>query len=72
MKANIEGLVKCPFCDFAAIMEDPTDRIFECQNPGCGILSCRYCRVKSHHPISCESLTSCVPTDARISTRSKD
>lgn len=55
-QAALEGLVKCPFCDFAAIMEDPTDRIFECQNPSCGTLSCRYCLVKSHHPLSCESL----------------
>src|SRR5208282_1462883 len=39
----------------AAIMEDPTDRIFECLN--CGNYSCRYCHVKSHHPMSCESNT---------------
>jgi hypothetical protein len=44
--------VYCPFCGFCAIMEDPTDRIFECLK--CGVKSCRYCHVKSHHPISCE------------------
>jgi TRIAD3 protein (E3 ubiquitin-protein ligase RNF216) len=54
-QAELEGLVHCPFCPFAAIMEDPTDRIFECAN--CGVLSCRYCRVKSHHPLTCESLS---------------
>lgn len=35
-------------------MEDPTDRIFECQNEACRERSCRYCRVKSHHPMSCD------------------
>ena len=54
-QANLEGIVHCPFCPFAAIMEDPTDRIFECLNPDCGVRSCRYCHVKSHHPLSCES-----------------
>ena len=53
-KANLEGMVHCPFCEFAAIMEDPTDRIFECQSKLCGERSCRYCRVKSHHPLTCE------------------
>jgi hypothetical protein len=47
----LEGLVYCPFCPFAAIVEDPTQQIFECLN--CGVHSCRHCRVKSHHPLSC-------------------
>ena len=56
IKANLYGLVHCPFCDFAAIMEDPTDRIFGCQNEYCGEQSCRYCRVRSHHPKTCEGI----------------
>src|SRR5271155_3285126 len=52
-QAKLDGIVYCPFCDFAAILEDPTDKIFECQS--CSVASCRYCRVKSHHPMSCES-----------------
>jgi TRIAD3 protein (E3 ubiquitin-protein ligase RNF216) len=50
-QAGLEGLVHCPFCSFAAILDDPTDCIFECIS--CGIHSCRYCRVKSHHPLTC-------------------
>src|SRR5271170_5725866 len=37
-------------------MDDPTDRIFVCQNEYCGEHSCRYCRVKSHHPKTCEGI----------------
>lgn len=66
-QANLEGMVHCPFCPFAAIMEDPTDRIFQCLNPACGERSCRYCRVKSHHPLSCESIPKSIGTESRIS-----
>lgn len=55
IKAGIEGLVYCPFCPYAAIMEDPTDKEFQCEK--CRVISCRYCRVKSHRPLSCESTT---------------
>ena len=64
IKANLEGLVYCPFCPFAAIMEDPTDKVFECLQ--CGEISCRYCRVKSHHPMSCERI---IHYFARIDSR---
>ena len=37
-------------------MDDPTDRIFVCQNEYCGEHSCRYCSVKSHHPKTCEGI----------------
>ena len=33
-------------------MDDPIDLIFRCVS--CGTHSCRNCRVKSHHPMSCE------------------
>jgi len=36
-------------------MEDPDDNVFECQNPVCGKLRCRHCRVENHYPLSCES-----------------
>lgn len=65
-QADLDGLVHCPFCSFAAIMEDPTDRIFECY--GCKISSCRYCRVKSHHPLSCESIFSIYRANTRVSS----
>jgi E3 ubiquitin-protein ligase RNF216 len=65
-KAQIDGLVQCPFCDFAAIMDDPTDRIFECLNEACGELSCRYCRVKSHHPLTCARTSFSRQSNSRI------
>lgn len=69
-KANLDGIVYCPFCPFAAIMDDPTDRIFECL--GCGVASCRYCRVKNHHPLSCERILQHIAmVDSRISNRER-
>ncbi|KAL6694144.1 hypothetical protein J3F84DRAFT_395823 [Trichoderma pleuroticola] len=53
--ANIEGLVQCPFCSFAAIcVSEEENREFPCQNPDCLVVSCRLCRGESHVPISCE------------------
>ncbi|KAL2267282.1 hypothetical protein VTJ83DRAFT_4559 [Remersonia thermophila] len=40
--AGIENLVQCPFCDYAA--EYPPveeNKEFRCEDPGCGIVSCR-------------------------------
>ena len=42
IKAGFDGLVYCPFCPFAAILEDPTDKEFQCVR--CRITSCRDCR----------------------------
>ena len=71
-EANLDGMVHCPFCPFAAIMDDPTDRIFECLNPACGERSCRYCRVKSHHPLTCESTPKSFKAESRIPKRKED
>jgi TRIAD3 protein (E3 ubiquitin-protein ligase RNF216) len=34
--ADLDGLVQCPFCDYAAICDDiEHDKEFRCQNPEC-------------------------------------
>ncbi len=53
--AQLEGLSKCPFCDFAAICPPiEIDREFRCSNPECEKISCRLCKVESHTPLTCE------------------
>ena len=53
--AGLEGLEKCPFCDFQAICDDvEVDPVFACQNPECGVVSCRKCRLENHLPKTCE------------------
>ena len=32
VQADIENLEKCPFCDYAMIIENTEDRIFRCLN----------------------------------------
>jgi hypothetical protein len=51
----LADLVHCPFCDFAAILDDPEATIFECQNELCGVSSCRHCRV-AHYPRTCDRI----------------
>ena len=54
-QAGLEGLVNCPFCDFAAICPPvEVDREFRCQNGDCEKVSCRICRSESHIPLSCD------------------
>ncbi|PWW73084.1 hypothetical protein C7212DRAFT_347250 [Tuber magnatum] len=53
--ADIDGLVKCPFCDYGAICVPPqVDKEFKCQNPDCMEISCRLCNQKSHIPLTCQ------------------
>jgi TRIAD3 protein (E3 ubiquitin-protein ligase RNF216) len=53
--AEIDGLVQCPFCDYAAICGPiEEDKEFRCQNPECMEISCRHCQKKTHIPLSCK------------------
>jgi TRIAD3 protein (E3 ubiquitin-protein ligase RNF216) len=60
LKASIEGFVTCPFCDYGAIMENPDDKEFRCENKDCSIVSCRVCREETHIPLSCEGIMNSV------------
>ncbi|XP_050390114.1 uncharacterized protein LOC126809530 [Patella vulgata] len=55
--ADIEDLVRCPGCDFAAIL-DPGDKVFRCQNIHCLKETCRFCKEewKDHMGIPCSEL----------------
>ena len=52
-KADIEGLEKCPFCQFATIMDTTPEenKCFSCLNPECGKKSCRLCQESYHAPL---------------------
>ncbi|KAK3307301.1 uncharacterized protein B0T15DRAFT_395501, partial [Chaetomium strumarium] len=56
--AGIENLATCPFCPYAA--EYPpveVNKEFRCDNPDCGLVSCRLCRQETHIPKTCEEVT---------------
>ncbi|KAG7189831.1 hypothetical protein KM043_017490 [Ampulex compressa] len=55
--AGLEGLVSCPFCDFASI-PPPEDKVFKCFNPECMKESCRLCKELNHVPLKCNELKS--------------
>jgi TRIAD3 protein (E3 ubiquitin-protein ligase RNF216) len=55
--AGIENLAKCPFCPYAA--EYPpveVNKEFGCDNPACGVVSCRLCDLETHIPKTCEEM----------------
>ncbi|BGP57064.1 hypothetical protein JCM8202v2_004702 [Rhodotorula sphaerocarpa] len=56
-EAAIEGLVKCPFCPYAMIMENPEERLFRCQRDDCQIVSCISCRKRDHLPKTCAEVS---------------
>ena len=52
--AEIEGLAKCPFCDYAEIYPDVSEnKIFHCKASACMKASCRLCNLESHVPKTC-------------------
>lgn len=50
----MDDVVDCPFCPFAGIVEDINANAFQCEMPGCRIISCRKCREKAHPKMTCE------------------
>ena len=57
MKANLDDLEDCPFCEFKAIYPPPEeDREFRCLNPDCEKVSCRLCKGETHIPKSCKEV----------------
>ncbi|KAI8610261.1 hypothetical protein BC830DRAFT_1167712 [Chytriomyces sp. MP71] len=67
--AEIAGLTSCPFCDYAVIIvTDPkVDKLFNCENVECMVISCRLCKRKNHIPQTCEE----VSKDDALSVRHK-
>ncbi|KAI9686206.1 MAG: hypothetical protein M1822_003861 [Bathelium mastoideum] len=65
--AGLAGLEECPFCDFKAICELPTevDKEFRCLNPECEKISCRLCHHETHVPLSCKEFDSRKESSAR-------
>ncbi len=55
-KAGLDSLVECPFCPYAAVMENENDREFRCQARRCRKISCRLCKQLTHIPLSCEGM----------------
>ncbi|KAH8925780.1 hypothetical protein BT69DRAFT_1216116, partial [Atractiella rhizophila] len=54
--ANIQGLEECPFCPFAMVIDNPEEKVFQCQKEDCMKISCRKCKKESHLPKTCEEV----------------
>ncbi|XP_038068146.1 uncharacterized protein LOC119737681 [Patiria miniata] len=66
--ASMDGLVRCPYCDFAAVL-DPGDKVFSCQNAECLKETCRHCGEdwKEHFGKRCEEVEKKTETNMRLS-----
>ncbi|CAF0787945.1 unnamed protein product [Brachionus calyciflorus] len=54
--ANLPGLEFCPHCNYAAIIENPDERVFYCQDPDCMKETCRKCNEPNHLPLRCDEI----------------
>ncbi|ORX36468.1 hypothetical protein BD324DRAFT_651707 [Kockovaella imperatae] len=66
-QASIDGLESCPGCDYAAIIENPQEKLFKCENEACMQISCRQCKRPDHIPRTCEELDNDQKLDKRHS-----
>ncbi len=66
--ADLEGYVKCPSCDFGALL-DPGDKVFKCQRIDCMKESCRHCGEDwaEHFGKRCEEIEKKNETNLRVS-----
>ncbi|KAF9901329.1 hypothetical protein EC991_006256 [Linnemannia zychae] len=69
--AGLDSLVECPFCSYAAIVENDEDKEFRCQGPKCHKVSCRLCRALTHIPLSCEEYKKELEKDNVLSVQHK-
>ncbi|KAL3878016.1 hypothetical protein ACJMK2_035652 [Sinanodonta woodiana] len=70
--ADLEDLVRCPFCDFAALL-DSTYTVFSCQNSSCMKESCRLCKVEwsEHFGKKCRDVEKKDETELRLEFEEK-
>ncbi|KAF9154151.1 hypothetical protein BG015_001727 [Linnemannia schmuckeri] len=69
--AGLDSLVECPFCSYAAIVENDEDKEFRCQGPKCRRVSCRLCKALTHIPLSCEEYRKELEKDNVLSVQHK-
>jgi TRIAD3 protein (E3 ubiquitin-protein ligase RNF216) len=55
-KAGIENLESCKYCTYAAIIENPEEKVFRCLNPDCLKETCRQCNEPNHLPLRCNEI----------------
>ena len=62
--AGVEGLHRCPKCDFQALLS-PSEMIFHCPVESCRFESCKLCGEPSHIPLKCSEVEKQNETDGR-------
>ncbi|KAF9651340.1 hypothetical protein BDM02DRAFT_857152 [Thelephora ganbajun] len=63
--AGLDGLEECPHCEFKVVIDNPSERLFRCQNEECGAVTCRKCKKPDHLPKSCAEVDEDKKIDAR-------
>ncbi|XP_068249311.1 uncharacterized protein [Palaemon carinicauda] len=71
LRAKIENLELCPFCNYKAIVTNKEDKIFACMNPRCMKNSCRLCKKEDHIPLRCNEVKTNVAEEARKKLENK-
>lgn len=42
--AGLDGLKECPHCEFKVVIDNPSEKLFRCQNEDCGAVTCLECK----------------------------
>ncbi|UJR08976.1 hypothetical protein I4U23_013226 [Adineta vaga] len=64
-QAEIDDLECCPYCPYAAIVDNPDDKVFRCLNPECMRETCRLCKEPNHIPLRCDEVEKGVELEMR-------
>ena len=64
-KAQIPNLESCPNCFYAAIIDNPEEKVFFCRNPDCLRETCRKCQEANHLPLRCDEIEKKQQVDMR-------
>ena len=70
-KADIPNLETCQHCTYAAIIDNPNEKVFYCLNPECLKETCRNCKEPNHLPLRCDEIEKKTECDMRISIENR-
>jgi len=70
-QVDIPNLERCPYCNFAVIVENDSDKIFRCLSAECKKESCRLCKEESHIPLRCDEVEKKGERDKRLFVEDK-
>ncbi|KAF9231880.1 hypothetical protein BU15DRAFT_67958 [Melanogaster broomeanus] len=61
--AELDHLEECPSCEYKCVIENEMEKLFRCENKGCGAVTCKGCKKSVTH--SCATVRSAIDRSSR-------